>query len=191
MNAVINRNAGIGRKGSRAMLAALAGLGFALALGTAHAQPGHDGPGGPPDAGRGPIGEMEMISPHMLRELNLTPDQEKKLKEARLAAQKKKIQLHSEKATLELDLKNVLSTYPVNKAEAMKLAEKVADVEKRMTLQRVETLVQLLGGLTAEQHAKLQVIQDEWAEKRRAWRDEMRKDRWDKRDGKGPKGDGD
>jgi Spy/CpxP family protein refolding chaperone len=164
-----------------------AGLGFALALGmAAQAQPG-PGPDGPGQGGR----DMEMMSPRMFHELHLSPDQEKKLKESRLAAQKRKIQLHSEKAMVELDLKNLLSAYPVNKAEAMKLAEKIAEADKKLTLLRVETLTQMLGSLTAEQHAKLQDIQAEWMERRRAWREEMHKDRGDRHDGKGSKGDGD
>jgi len=131
------------------------------------------------------------LSPRMLHDLNLSADQEKKLKEIHLAAEKKKIQLHGEKASLELDLKNVLSTYPVDKTEALRLAEKIADVDKRMTLHRVETLTQVLGNLTADQHAKLMAMQDEWMEKRRAWSEEWRKERFDhhdrKGDGKGPK----
>jgi Spy/CpxP family protein refolding chaperone len=152
---------GLGRWGVIGAAAALA-----LALGTgAMAEPG----------GEDHHGGME-FNPRMIRELNLAPNQEKQLKEAKLAMQKKKIQLHGEKAVIELDLKNVLSTYPVNKAEAMKLAEKIADVDRKMTLLRVEAMTQLLSGLTAEQHAKLMDIQAEWQEKRKAWREEMDKD---------------
>lgn len=170
------------------------GLALALMLGVAAtAQPGH-GPGGQGPGGQGGRGGkgghggpdgagMEMLNPRILRELHLNADQEKKLKDIRLAAQKKKIQLHAEKATLELDLKALLGAFPVNKAEALKLAEKIADVDKRMTLHKVETMTQVLAGLTAEQFAKLQNIQDEWMEKHRAWRDEMRrKGRWDQDD---------
>lgn len=169
------------------------GLALALMLGMpAQAQPG-PGPGGP---GRGDHGDhggpdgggMELLNPRMLRELHLTADQEKKLKDGRVAAQKKKIQLHAEKATLEIDLKTLLGTFPVNKPEALKLAEKIADVDKRMTLLKVETMTQVLAGLTAEQHAKLQTMQDEWMEKRRVWRDEMRKERWGKQDEDKPDG---
>lgn len=174
-----------------------AGTGLALALAlSAAAQPGPM-PGGP---GMGPEGHggagMEMfLSPRMLHDLSLSADQEKKLKDIHLAAEKKKIQLHGEKATLELDLKSALSAYPVNKSEALRLADKIADVDKRMTLHRVETLTQVLGNLTADQHAKLMAMQDEWMEKRRAWREEWRKERIegrrDGKDGKGPKGQGD
>lgn len=162
---------------------------LALALG-AQAQPGdfRDGPPGGHGAG-GPGMGMD-FNPRMLRELHLSADQEKKLKEGKLAAQKKKIQLHSEKSVLELDLKNILSTYPVNKAEALKLADKIADVDKKLMTLRVESMVALLSGLTAEQHAKLLDIQEEWHEKRKVWMDEMRKERKDGRDGKDGKGGG-
>ncbi|MEO6094729.1 MAG: periplasmic heavy metal sensor [Fibrobacteria bacterium] len=161
------------------------GAGGALVLAltmAAQAQPGgfregpHGGPGG---------GGMGMdFNPRMLRELHLSADQEKKLKDGKLAVQKQKIQLHSDKSVLELDLKNILSTYPVNKAEALKLADKIADVDKKLMTLRVESMVALLSGLTAEQHAKLLDIQEEWHEKRKAWMDEMRKDRKDGRDAK-------
>jgi Spy/CpxP family protein refolding chaperone len=165
------------------------GAALLLALGAAaQAQPG--GPGGPGGPGMGMGVEF---NPRMFKELNLTPDQERKLKEDRLAAQKKKIQLFSEKAMLELDLKNVLGTYPVKKADALKIADKIADVDKRITLQRVETLSTLLGYLTPEQHAKLMDLQEEWKEKRKAWKEEMQKEhpefkggkRWKDKDGKG------
>jgi Spy/CpxP family protein refolding chaperone len=170
------------------------GMGAALALAlaaAAHAQPG--GPGGLGGPGGPGMGMGMEFNPSMFRELNLTPDQERELKEDRLAAQKKKIQLFSEKAMLELDLKNVLGTYPVKKADALKIAEKIADVDKRITLQRVETLSTLLGYLTPEQHAKLMDLQEEWKEKRKAWKEEMQKEhpefrggkRWKDKDGKG------
>ena len=173
------------------------GLGAALVAALsagAYAQPGEGGgPGGPGGQGGPGMGMME-FNPHMLRELHLAPDQERKLKEDRLASQKKKIQLFAEKAGLELDLKSVLSTYPVKKADALKLADKIADVEKRMTVQKVENITQLLGSLTAEQHAKLMEIQDEWMEKRKAWREEMEKDHHQfkrGKEGKDGKGDDD
>jgi Spy/CpxP family protein refolding chaperone len=125
-----------------------------------------------------------MLTTRMLHELGLSADQEKKLREIHLAAGKKKIQLHAEKATLELDLRNVFATYPVDKSAAVNLAGKIADVDKRMILHRVETLSQVLGALTAEQHAKLLSMQEEWREKRRAWRDEFRKEGFSRRDRK-------
>lgn len=164
------------------------GTGAALALAlclSAQADPAGQGPGGMPGGpkGRGPDGfgpgggaGME-FNPAMMRELQLSADQEKKLKDGRLAVQKKKIQLHSDKAILELDLKQILSTYPVNKAEALKLADRIAEVDKKMLSLRIESMVQLLSGLTSEQHAKLMVLQEERHEKRKAWMEEMRKDR--------------
>jgi Spy/CpxP family protein refolding chaperone len=170
---------------SRTMRRIGAGSALVLALSlAAQAEPGgfRDGPpGGPGGAGAG----MGMdFNPRMLRELHLTADQEKKLKDGKLAAQKRKIQLHGDKAVLELDLKNILSTYPVNKAEALKLADKIAEVDKKLMTLRVESMVALLSGLTAEQHAKLLDIQEEWRERRKAWMDEMRKDRKDSMAGK-------
>lgn len=141
-------------------------------------EPGRRGHGGP---GRdGGMGENAMdFNPRMLRELKLSPEQETKLKVTRLAAEKRKIQLRGDKAMVELDLKNVLGTYPVNKTEALKLAEKIADADKKLLLLKVETMSLLMAGLTADQHAKLMTLQEEWQEKRKAWKEEMRKDRMD------------
>lgn len=186
----------MGKTGKTIWRSVGAGLGMALALAlSAAAQPG---PGGRGHGGRGPGGHEEggmgmFLSPRMFHELGLSPDQEKKLREIHLAAEKKKIQLHAQKATLELDLKNSLTAYPINKSESMVLAEKIADLDKQITLFRVETLTQVLGNLTADQHAKLLTMQDEWMEKRRAWREEWEKNHSDQRGGKdngGPRDSG-
>ncbi len=171
----------IGR-GMRNSFARAALMGLALAV-WAGAQPGEMRDGPPHD---GPPG-MEMMIPRLMRELNLPPEQQQKLKEAHLALQKRKIQLQSDKAILELDLKNVFSTYPVNQSEAMKIGEKIADVERKLTLLKVEAMGKFLAGLTADQHRKVQEIQADLMEKRRAWSEEFhhgRKD-WkaDDRDG--------
>lgn len=127
------------------------------------------------DHEHGPGLGMGPLDPRMLRELGFTPDQERKFKDQRLAFEKKKIQLHSERALLELDLRNVLTTYPVNQGEAVKIGEKIAELEKKGVMLRVEGLTQFLGGLTAEQHRKLQDLQAEMREKRRAWKEERGK----------------
>jgi len=165
----------------------IAGAALALCLTAgAWAQPGEGGPGGRgdhggPEWGGGEHGMDMIFSPHMFHELNLTPDQEKKLKDMHLANEKKKIQLFGERMSLELDLKNVLSTYPVNKSEALKIGEKISDVEHKMLTLKIESMSDILGSLTADQHRKLMDLQAEMMEKRKAWREEFK-------DWKGPKG---
>lgn len=146
-------------------------------MGWAGAQPPGGGGEGRHEGGVAP---METVSPRMMRDLHLTADQEKKMKESRLLVQKKQIQMRSDKAMLELDLKNVLSTYPVNMTEAMKLGEKVADIEQKMIMLKVESWGGFLAGLTAEQHRKLMDIQADLKEKRKAWRDDSGKDHKDR-----------
>lgn len=178
----VTNHTGIAFKGARlfaagaVMALSLAATGMAAPSGGGQS-PGHYGRGGQ---------ESGMFNPRMLRELNLAPDQEKKLKEARLASQKRKIQLHGEKAILELDLKNLLATYPVNKAEILKTGEKIAEVERKITLQRIESMTQFLTSLTPEQHRKFVDLQAEWMEKRRAWKEEMRGDKADGSPDRGP-----
>lgn len=135
--------------------------------------PGHDGPR---YEGMGPgPGGMDFLHPKMLKELGLSEDQQKKIKDQKLAFQKRKIQLQSEKSILELDLQNVFSTAPVKEAEALKVAEKIAEVDKKLLLMRVEGMGRFLAGLTPEQHRKVMEHQAEMREKRKAWREEMRK----------------
>lgn len=139
------------------------------------------GSGGPPEGSDGPAGNpgpgIEALHPKLLRELNLTPEQQKKFKAARLAVQKQKIQLQSEKAISELDLKNALTAYPVNKEEAMKAGEKVADADRKLTLLKVESWSQFQAGLTAEQHHKLMDIQADLHARRKAWREDFKNQR--------------
>lgn len=163
----------------------------------AWAQPGGPeghGEHGREHGGRGPYGGpggMDFLHPGLLKELGLSEEQQKRFKEQKLALQKKKIQIHSEKAVLELDLQNVLSTAPVKEAEALKIAEKIAEADKKALLLRVESMSKFLAGLTPEQHRKVMERQAEMREKRKAWREEMsrgwkRGDRDD--DDDGPRG---
>jgi Spy/CpxP family protein refolding chaperone len=191
-------------KAWKAMAAALLLLGAAGGK-AAWAQPGEfdgEGPHGPdhhgPGPGRGPdsdgpgmgggmgLGGPDFLNPKVLKDLGLSEDQQKRIKDQGLAMRKKKIQLHSEKSILELDLQNVLSTAPVKEAEALKLAEKIAEVDKKALLLRVETMARFLAGLTPEQHRKMMEHQAEMREKRKAWREEM--DRGWKRE-KGDRGE--
>ncbi len=139
-----------------------------------------DRPGGPVMHAGGPEGpgpEIEPLNPKLLRELDLTPEQQKKFKEAHLTVQKRKIQLQSEKAISELDLKNALTSYPVNKGEAMKAGEKVAEADRKLTLLKVESWSQFQAGLSAEQHHKLMDIQADLHSRRQAWREEFKNQR--------------
>ena len=158
------------------------GAAFALLLASAAlAAPGMEGkagPGGPGGPGGRPSGGspgLEMVHPRLLKELNLSPDQQRKFKEEKLSSQKQGIQYHGEKAMLELDLQNALSTLPVKEADALKLAEKIAEVERKALILRVTTWSHFLAGLSPEQHRKVMEFQADLHEKRKAWRDEMRK----------------
>lgn len=151
----------------------LAAGALALSLAVSAAPPaGSGGPGDGPGRHGGKKGSgMGMFSPKMLAELKLTPDQEKSLKEGHADFKKKKTALYEEKAKLETDLKALFSAYPVNNAEVMKTGEKVADVERRITLLRIESMSRLLSGLTPEQHKKFQELKAKWKEKHKGWRD--------------------
>lgn len=135
---------------------------------------GHDGPGRHEGGGPGP-GGMDFLHPKMMKELGLTEEQQKKIKDQTLAHQKRKIQLQSEKSILELDLQHAFSTAPVKEAEALKVAEKIAEVDRKLLLLRVEGMGRFLAGLTPEQHRKVMEHQAEMREKRKAWREEMRR----------------
>ena len=168
------------------MKAILLAMMVAGAVVTGWTQPGEDGRG---RGGHGPGGMgIDFLHPKMMKDLGLTEDQQKKIKEQRLANQKKKIQFQSEKAILELDLQSVLSTVPIKEAEAIKIAEKLADVDRKALLLRVESMSRFLASLTPDQHRKMMEFQAEMREKRKAWREEMDKG-WKRGDGhEGPEG---
>jgi Spy/CpxP family protein refolding chaperone len=123
--------------------------------------------GGRPDFG--------FLHPWILKDLGLSEEQRTKLKEQRLEARKKRIQIQAEKATLELELQNVLATHPVREAEAAKVADRIADLDRKALQLKVETMSRFLAGLNPEQHRKVIEHQEEMREKRRTWREEMRK----------------
>lgn len=156
-------------------------MALVVAAAAAWAEPGEmEGPGGGHGrhgghGGHGPDGGpgMDFIHPKVFKELGLTEEQQKRLKDQRLENQKRRIQLRSEKAILELDLENVFATAPVKEAEARKIAEKIAEVDRKALLLRVESMSRFLAGLTAEQHRKVMEHQAEMREKRKAWREEM------------------
>ena len=140
-----------------------------------HGPMGRGGPSEDREAGSG----MEVFSPRLLREIGLTESQQKTLRDYHLSAEKQRIQIRSEKALLELDLKNVLDVYPVKEEEARKIGGKIADLEKKLYILKVESWGHFLASLTAEQHKKAVDFQSEMREKRRAWREEMHKGRPD------------
>jgi Spy/CpxP family protein refolding chaperone len=125
---------------------------------------------------------MDFLHPRMLKKLDLSEEQMKKLKDQRLEVQKQRIELHAEKAKLELDLHHVFSAAPVKEAEAKKLAEKIAETDRKLLLLRVETMSRFLAGLTPEQHRKVMDYQADMRERRKAWREEMKKD-WKRGEG--------
>lgn len=164
----------------------------------AWAQPGgpdgHGGGHGRGKGGYGGPGGFDFLHPGMLKELGLSEEQQKRFKEQKLALRKKKIQIQSEKAILELDLHNILSTAPVKEAEALRIAEKIAEADKKALLLRVEAMSRFLAGLTPEQHQKVMERQAELREKRKTWREEMSRG-WkrggpDGGEGHGPRGGG-
>lgn len=136
--------------------------------------PGMDGAGRGGFPGLGP--GADFLHPRLLKELGLSDAQQKQMQEQRLAFQKKKIQIQSEKSILELDLQHVLATAPVKEAEALKVAEKIAEADRKALLLRVESMSRFLAGLTPEQHRKVMEYQAELREKRKAWREEMDRD---------------
>lgn len=136
--------------------------------------------GGPEDGGsmqcdRGGRPDFGFLHPRILKDLGLSEDQRIKLRQQHLEARKKRIQIQAEKSTLELELQNVLATHPVREAEAAKVAERIADLDRKALLLKVETMSSFLAGLNPEQHRKVIEHQEEMREKRRTWREEMHK----------------
>ena len=114
------------------------------------------------------------ISPNLLDEVNLSADQKKILRESFLKNQKNKIQLQSEKAILELDLKNAYSANPVNKTEITRIGEKIGETDKKMTQLKVESWGHFLSTLTPEQHQRVNDFQAKNRNARKEIRSELK-----------------
>jgi len=144
------------------LLSALLAFGISSAFAR---EPGHDAAEHEKD--HGPEFKYDFFSPKLQSQLGLGADQQRKWKDLRLAFGKKRIALRAEKSTLELELVSAMQTFPVKKEEVLKQGQKIAEVERTLSLLRVENLIALLETLTTEQHKKFIELHEAMREKRK------------------------
>ena len=131
----------------------------ALAL----AQP--PGPGGMAPCNKsmgGPGGKRGFLNPMIIKELNLSAEQKKGLKEYRHKMKKEKIQLRSEIAQLEEDIRFKFSQYPLKKSDIEGLKKKLVDLHGKMTALKIDAMLHFLSKLTKEQHQKFVDLQEQY-----------------------------
>jgi Spy/CpxP family protein refolding chaperone len=124
-----------------------------------------------PQYGDGPQGGRrevtDMLRPGMMKELNLTSEQRRKIREYHLDHEKKAIQLHSDKAMAEIELMKVMQAYPVHTAVLIKQGEKIDVLDKQLHQMRLEGLGFFLEQLTPEQHQKFIELHEDMRQRRK------------------------
>ncbi len=133
----------------------------------------------PPDHGAlaqgGRHGFTDMLRPGMMKELKLTSEQRRKIREYRVNHEKQAIQWHSDKAMAEIDLMKIMQTYPVHTADLIKQGDKIAAIDKQLHQMRLEGLGFFLEQLTPEQHQKFIELHEDMRQRRRDKFEGMRK----------------
>ncbi len=102
------------------------------------------------------------MNPMVIKELNLSAEQKKELKEYRHKMKKEKIQLHSEMAQIKEDIRFKFSQYPLNKSDVESLKKKLVSLHGKMTALRIDAMLHFLGKLTKEQHQKFVDLQEQY-----------------------------
>lgn len=112
-------------------------------------------------------GFTDMLRPGMMKELNLTSEQRRKIREYRINHEKQAIQWHSDKAMAEIDLMKIMQAYPVHTADLVKQGEKIHAIERQLHQMRMEGLGFFLEQLTPEQHQKFIELHEDMRQRRR------------------------
>jgi Spy/CpxP family protein refolding chaperone len=97
-------------------------------------------------------------NPKMVRELGLTDEQVKGLREADFAHREKRLQLKSKLDGLHLELEKLFSADPVNELDILQLAQKISDLKGKLFVQKIESRLAVGKLLTADQLKKLKIF---------------------------------
>jgi Spy/CpxP family protein refolding chaperone len=100
----------------------------------------------------------------MIRKLELTEAQIKKLREADFTSREKRLELAAQRDRLELQMEKAFSEDTVDEKTVLKLAEKISDVRGDLFLQRMESRLAIGKILSTDQMNKLK--QHRWQKKK-------------------------
>jgi Spy/CpxP family protein refolding chaperone len=95
-----------------------------------------------------------------IKELNLTEEQKTGMKKIRSDFEKEKIRIKSEIETMEIDMKDEVTSANPDEAKVVKMVGKIGELRTRMEIAKVKSLFKVRGVLTKEQQEK--VISEIW-----------------------------
>ena len=99
--------------------------------------------------------------------LQLTPDQIDRINKIWLEHKKSIIDIKSDTGKAYLDLENMMSQPTVDKHEAYKLADKIAQFHSQETVKRIKMAIDIRQELSVEQYEKLKSLRMEFARNHR------------------------
>jgi Spy/CpxP family protein refolding chaperone len=123
------------------------------------------GPGGAPGMGRGMWrGERFMhrggFGPMMMRELNLTPEQQDKMKAARDREQRKAIQARADIQMAQLDLRKLMEADKPDSKAIESQVDKIAGLRAGLQKSHIATMLEFRASLTPDQQKKLRELRE-------------------------------
>lgn len=117
--------------------------------------------------------EMQRIT----KELKLTPEQEERLKQNRIAQHEQMKELHTAMKEQMSELKKEIGKPEINKAALEAIAQELKSLQAELVDQRIAGILTVKEVLTPEQFAKFQKMTLEKAKKRRGWLEKKHKRR--------------
>lgn len=117
----------------------------------------------------------DRLKESIYKELNLTPEQQKKLEENRKAQREKTMQLHAEMKEKQAKLQQVLKEPAVTRAAVEPLVNEIKSLQVQLIDQRVSGIFVVKEILTPEQIAKFNQLMEKRKEDRKGrfqkWRE--------------------
>ena len=104
-------------------------------------------------------GQLEVWrNPEIVKELGLSDEQVKGLKEADFAAREKHLAVKAQLDKLRLDMDKAFAADKVDENAVRQLAERIADLKGKSYMQRIETRLTMGKLLSEAQHDKLKTL---------------------------------
>lgn len=106
-------------------------------------------------------------NPEIVDKLALSDEQIARLKEADFAMRENHLELRSELNRLNLGMERAFSDKPVNNAEILEMANKMAEIRNKLFVDRIESRLKMVEILNDEQLEKLDVLRSRPGDDRR------------------------
>jgi Spy/CpxP family protein refolding chaperone len=141
-------------------------------MGEDEASMAHGGMGGGPGMGPGGMGRgmgrsmrgMHRgmgLGPRMIRELNLTPEQQEKMKAAREREQRKAIQTRADIQLARLDLRKLMQADKPDQKAIDAQIDRISGLRTSLEKSHVATMIEFRASLTPDQQRKLKELREQ------------------------------